>query len=225
MTILVLAAHPDDEVLGAGGTISRHVRDGDEVHVAILGEGITSRYEQRQDADATNLRELNADSRRVADFLGAHHHAFDLPDNRFDTIPLLDITKIIERLIDEIQPELVFTQHGGDLNIDHVMLFRATLTATRPMADCPVRGVYAYEVNSSSEWAFQQFSPPFRPNLFVDIGSTIERKIEAMAMYESEARAFPHPRSAEALRAAARKWGSTVGVAAAEAFQIIRERR
>lgn len=223
MTILVLAAHPDDEVLGCGGTMARLAHEGHEVHVAILGEGVTSRYADRAEADAKLLRDLHGDSRRVADLLGAKKlHMFGLPDNRFDSVPMLDVVKVVERLIDDLRPEVVYTQHGGDLNVDHVVLFRATLTATRPMRDSPVREVYAYEVASSSEWAFQQFEPRFQPNTFVDITATLEAKVAAMEAYESEARAAPHPRAPESLRAAARRWGSVVGVQAAEAFQLVR---
>lgn len=226
MNILVLAAHPDDEVLGCGGTLARLAQAGHDVFLAILGEGITSRCAQRQQADPQQLEQLHASSRRVAELLGARDLSMhSLPDNRFDTVPLLEVVKIIEDLLRRHQPQVVYTQHGGDLNVDHVVTFRATLTATRPVPGQTVKAVYAYEVASSSEWAFGQFSPRFRPNLFVDISETLSRKIEAMQIYESEVRAFPHPRSPEALRAAAQHWGSMAGVSAAEAFQCIREIR
>jgi LmbE family N-acetylglucosaminyl deacetylase len=222
-TVLVLAAHPDDEVLGCGGTIARRSRDGDDVHIAILGEGITSRFQNREEADRTELERLHERSREAGRIVGATQVSlFGLPDNRFDSIALLDIVKIIEGLIDRLEPSVVYTQHGGDLNIDHNLLYRATLTATRPMANCPVRELYAYEVASSTEWAFQKFEPAFRPNTFVDISDTLESKISAMEVYESEARAFPHPRSPEALRAQARRWGSASGLQAAEAFELVR---
>jgi len=226
MSVLVLAAHPDDEVLGCGGTIARLVAAGEDVSIAILGEGITSRYTHPSDADFDQLRALHSNSQRAADMLGAKRlFMFGFPDNRFDTVPLLDVVKVVEKLIDDLRPTMVYTQHGGDLNVDHMVLFRATLTATRPMAGTPVKSVYSYEVASSSEWAFQQFAPEFRPNVFVDIETTLEAKIAAMQVYESEARPFPHPRSPDALRAQARRWGTTVGVSAAEAFQLIRELR
>lgn len=226
MKVLVLAAHPDDEVLGCGGTMARLAREGHEVHVAILGEGVTSRYQQRDQADRALLEELHARSHDVARLLGARSLSLhQLPDNRFDTVPLLDVVKVIEGLVERLRPEAVYTQHGGDLNIDHVITYRATLTATRPMAGAPVKAVYAYEVASSTEWAFQQFSPAFRPNVFVDVGDTLELKVEAMQRYESEARPFPHPRSPEALRALAQRWGSAVGLRAAEAFELVRSVR
>jgi LmbE family N-acetylglucosaminyl deacetylase len=223
MSTLVLAAHPDDEVLGCGGTIARLVDEGREVYIAILGEGISSRYEERTEADPGLIRTLHGNSRSVAEFLGAKDlFMYNLPDNCFDTVPMLEVVKIVEGLINDLRPTTVYTQHGGDLNVDHNVLFRATVTATRPIRGCPVRELFAYEVASSTEWAFQKFEPAFRPSVFVDIGGTIDHKVRAMQMYESEARVFPHPRSPESLRAAASRWGSVVGSAAAEAFEPVR---
>ncbi len=221
--VLVLASHPDDEVLGCGGTIARLAQDGVDVDIAILGEGVTSRYADRDEADLEVVARLHDTSRRVGELLGARSvELFGLPDNRFDTVPLLDVVKVIEELVERLRPATLFTQAGGDLNVDHAVLFRAALTATRPVAGHPVRRVYAYEVMSSTEWAFGQFELAFQPNLFVDIAATLERKVEAMQLYESEARPFPHPRAPESLRAAARRWGSNAGVEAAEAFQLVR---
>ena len=223
---LVIAAHPDDEVLGCGGTIARLARESTGVAIAILGEGVTSRHARRDQADAHALENLHANSRSVADHLGACELSLHrLPDNRFDSLPLLDVVKIVEELIDRHQPAVIYTHHPGDLNIDHVVTHRAVLMATRPVPGHSVREVYAFEIPSSTEWAFGQFAPPFRPNVFVDIAATFETKIEAMQMYESEARDFPHPRSPEALRAAARRWGSVVGRAAVEAFELIKALR
>jgi LmbE family N-acetylglucosaminyl deacetylase len=138
---------------------------------------------------------------------------------------LLDVVKIIEDLVERLAPQVIYTQHSGDLNIDHAILYRATLTATRPMVGRPVKAIYAYPVASSTEWAFQKFSPVFQPNVFVDIENTLELKIQAMQLYESEARSFPHPRSSQALRSAAHHWGSVAGLMAAEAFELIWEIR
>jgi LmbE family N-acetylglucosaminyl deacetylase len=220
--ILVVAAHPDDEVLGCGGTIARLAQEGRQVHIAILGEGVTSRYARREEADNMAVTALHARSRRVKELLCAHDLSlFNLPDNRFDTIPLLEIVKIIEGLIKRLQPQVVYTHHGGDLNIDHVITHRAVLTAVRPTADSPIKTLYAYEAFSSTEWAFAQFAPVFRPNVFVDISATMDSKIKALQIYEGEVRPFPHPRSPEALRAAAQRWGSVVGLNTAEAFELI----
>ena len=224
MSILVIAAHPDDEILGCGGTMAREAAAGEDVYIAILGEGITSRYDDRADADRQKIAELHDRSRQAAKLVGARDvFMFNLPDNRFDSRPLLDVVKIIEELVERTKPHTVYTQHGGDLNIDHVVTYRATLTATRPMAGCCVRCVYSYEVASSTEWAFQQFAPVFQPNKFVDIVDTLETKIQAMEIYESEARPFPHPRSPESLKAIATRWGTQVGLSAAEAFCLVRE--
>ncbi len=224
MKILVVAAHPDDEVLGCGGTMARLAAEGHHVSILILGEGISSRYANPADADKNAMAQLHAQAKKIGEFLGAKDVSLaKLPDNRFDTVPLLDIIKVIEDHIEKLQPEVVYTQHGGDLNIDHVCTFRAVLTATRPMKGGSVKKVLAYEVGSSSEWAFQQFAPVFHPSVFVDVSATLEKKITAMQMYEGEARAFPHPRSPEALRAQAMHWGSVAGVQAAEVFSLVRD--
>ena len=223
MNVLVLAAHPDDELLGCGGTAARLAREGHSVHIAILGEGITSRKKQPVSAETDALLSLHAASRQVAGLLGATHISqHGLPDNRFDSIPLLDVIKIVEQLIEGIRPTAIYTHHGGDLNVDHQVLSRAVLTATRPIQGHCVRELYMFEIASSTEWTFQQLSPVFKPNVFVDISDTLNLKIEGMRQYETEARPSPHPRSPEALRAIAQRWGSVVGCKAAEAFELVR---
>lgn len=224
--ILVVAAHPDDEVLGCGGTIVRLGREGENVYIAILGEGITSRFQERGQANRALMAALHERSHQVANLLGAKDlFLYGLHDNRFDTVPLLDVIKIIEELIERLRPQIIYTHHGGDLNIDHVVVHRAVLTAARPVADCSVKELYAFEVPSSTEWAFGEFGSAFRPNIFVDIKVALEMKIQAMDLYDSEARTFPHPRSSEALRVIARRWGSVVGLEAAEAMELIRSVR
>jgi LmbE family N-acetylglucosaminyl deacetylase len=224
--VLVIAAHPDDEILGCGGTAARLVAEGHDVHFAILGEGMTSRHPQPTDADASQLAMLRQQAHAAAATVGVKNLVLrKLPDNRLDTVPLLEVVKIVEDLIDRVRPEVIYTHHPGDLNVDHGVIHRAVLTATRPLAGQPVREIYAFEVPSSTEWAFQRIEPAFRPNVFVDITRTIEKKIAAMACYETEARTFPHPRSPEALRALATHWGSVVGCDAAEAFELVRSVR
>jgi len=226
MNILIVAAHPDDEVLGCGGTIARLSQEGHNVFVAILGEGVTSRFAKRDLADPKLIQALQDCSRKTGKILGVKDFVFhELPDNQFDTVPLLDIIKMVEKLLADLQPQVVYTHHAGDLNIDHAIVYRAVLTATRPVAVARIKTLYTFEIASSSEWAFQSFNPVFRPNTFVDISKTLETKIEAMKIYESETRSFPHPRSSKALISNAQRWGSVAGIEAAEPFELIREVR
>ncbi len=224
MNVLVISAHPDDEVLGCGGTIARLATEGNVVYLAILGEGITSRSYKSEQSQRADVEALRVSSHRVATLLGAKDlFMFGLPDNRFDTVPLLEIVKTIEGLIERLKPELVLTHHASDLNIDHQLVNRAVLTATRPTEGCSVKELLAFEVLSSSEWAFDQFHLSFMPNVFVDITSGLEKKIAAMQLYQGESRAFPHPRSPEGIRALAQWRGISAGLRAAEAFQLIRK--
>lgn len=226
MNVLVVAAHPDDEILGCGATAARLVQAGHEVYFAILGEGITSRHATREVADAGQLSRVHQHARAAGAKVGVKEvFLHKLPDNRLDTVPLLEVVKLVEDLIDRLKPDVVYTHHSGDLNVDHGVIHRAVLTATRPVVGQPVREIYAFEVPSSTEWAFQRIEPVFRPNVFVDVAATLEVKIAAMSCYETETRPFPHPRSPEALRAIAARWGSVAGFAAAEAFELIRSVR
>ena len=221
--VLVVAAHPDDEVLGCGATIARLAAEGDEVYVAILAEGMTSRFGERGEADRSKMKSLHANAQEAARLLGVKEltlHGF--PDNRMDTVPLLDVVKTVEQLVSRIKPVRIYTHSGGDLNIDHTVVSQAVLTATRPTQDCAVKEIFQFEIPSSTDWAFQQFGGSFRPNVFVNITQTLDTKIRAMACYGSESRSFPHPRSSEALRANAQRWGAVAGCNAAEAFQLVR---
>ncbi len=223
MSVLIIAAHPDDEVLGCAGTVSGLDEPFD---IAILGEGITSRFDDRAAADQKEIEALHARAHEAGARVGARSvRLFSLPDNRFDSIPLLDVVKVVEGLVEELAPHTIYTHHGGDLNVDHTVTHRAVLTATRPLQGCPVKDIYAFEVPSSTEWAFQRLERPFTPNVFVDIGDRIDTKVDAMECYEGEARPFPHPRSPDALRAIARRWGTVVGCESAEAFELVRSVR
>jgi LmbE family N-acetylglucosaminyl deacetylase len=224
LNVLVVAAHPDDEVLGCGATIAQLARAGSAIHICVLGEGVTSRASQREAANPQDVDELRGQAEAVGRLLGAREvslHA--LPDNRFDTVPLLDIVKTIEVHVDLLRPEIVYTHHSGDLNVDHRITHEAVLAATRPTPGQSVTDVYAWETPSATEWRFG--STRFAPNVFVDVSRTLDDKIAAMHVYEGEVRGFPHPRSTQALRAAAHRWGSTVGLHAAEAFELVRSVR
>jgi len=223
MIVLVIVAHPDDEVLGCGGTMARLAREGHDVYLSIVAEGITSRAPSREAADRSGVESLHARAREAAKLLDVKEtFLHGLPDNRLDSVPLLDVVKILEQLVEKLAPNRIYTHHPGDLNMDHMVVSRAVLTATRPMEGCPVREIYQFEVPSSTEWAFQQYGDGFRPNTFVDVSQTLEAKVRAMACYESETRPFPHPRSLEALRVIAQRWGTVVGRRAAEPFQLVR---
>lgn len=224
-TVLIVAAHPDDEVLGCGATAARHAAAGDAVHVAILAEGIASRGAPGL-KEAGAIEALQTDARAVAGMLGAKSISFaGLPDNRMDTEPLLDVVKRVEAWLAECDADIVYTHHPGDLNVDHRVTFQAVLTATRPVPGARVRELYAFEVASSTEWAFQLLQPAFRPNVFVDVAATIELKVRCLERYAGECRAFPHPRSREALLASAQRWGAAVGLAYAEPFELVRSIR
>lgn len=221
-TALVVAAHPDDEVLGCGGTIARMADEGWQVHVLILAEGATSRSALRdRQAHAGSLSELEASARRAGAILGAASVQLEsFPDNRMDGVELLDVVKRIETELDRVKPARVLTHHIGDVNIDHTVVHQAAAAACRPVPGACVRELLYFEVASSSEWRPTHSLPAFQPNLFVDIGSTLERKMKALEAYASEMREFPHARSTRALECLARWRGASIGCEAAEAFEI-----
>ena len=222
MNTLVIAAHPDDEVLGCGGTIARSAAEGERVTIAILGQGAASRHVGDDPGSLAEISRLAAASRNAAAILGAAEvRHFGLPDNRFDSVDLLDVVKLIEALGDELRPGKVYVQHGGDLNIDHAITFRAAMTAFRPLPLSCTHTLLAYEVASSTEWAFGKFAPAFVADTFIDISSYLDIKLAAMNAYIDELREFPHPRSPQALRMQAGERGSRVGMSAAEAFATI----
>ncbi|QOZ52007.1 PIG-L deacetylase family protein [Bradyrhizobium sp. CCBAU 53338] len=222
-TILVCAAHPDDEILGCGGTMARHVDRGDSVHVVFVADGIESRKAMNAERERL-LTERREAAFKAANIIGCERpHFFDYPDQRLDTISLLDITQSIETLLAALQPDLVYTHHGDDLNADHRLVSEATMTAVRPMPGQKVVAVYGFETLSSTEWVFQSRGNAFRPNHFVGVASTLVRKLDALRAYDAEMRDFPHPRSYEAVAALTKLRGATVGLAAAEAFTVLRE--
>lgn len=221
--ILVVAAHPDDELLGEGGTIRLLVNRGICARAIILGEGITSRSNTREDSSQLNLEKLKKDAQKATKIIGYSSIDFcDFPDNRFDGVNLLNIVKVVEGYIEKYVPDTIFTHHHGDLNIDHQKTCEAVLTACRPIPNHPVKRVYSFETPSSTEWDFT-YREPFCPTLFFDISETLETKLRGMECYRSESTTFPHPRSTEALRALAAYRGSQVGTMMAEGFVVLRE--
>lgn len=222
MRICVVAAHPDDEVLGAGGAIARHIDAGDSVTILILGSGLSARLQSADELDPKNLAALQSDAQRSMAVLGVTDlRMLDFPDNRFDSVNLLDLVKATETVLHDVQPEIVYTHHFGDLNIDHQRTAAAILTACRPQPGYCVRRILAMEVPSATGWGDP--SQNFVPTVFMDIGSVLERKLQAMSLYQSELRPFPHARSLPSIQARARSWGSQVGLTAAEPFVLLRE--
>lgn len=221
--VLVVAAHPDDELLGEGGTIRKLSNQGICCRAVILGEGITSRADSREEADIKQLDLLKRDAEKAARIVGYASIDFcALPDNRLDELALLDIIKRVSGYIEKYRPDTVFTHHHGDLNIDHRIVCEAVLTACRPVGDYTVERIYAFETPSSTEWNYT-YGEPFVPSVYFDVSETLEAKIKGMECYKSESARYPHPRSPEALRALAAVRGSSVGFDGAEAFMVLRE--
>ncbi len=221
--VLVFAAHPDDELLGVGGTVRRLADEGKLVRAVIMAEGLTSRAEKRSDANLSELIALQEDSRRAAEIVGYKSIDFcGLPDNRMDGIELLDVIKIVSKYVEKYQPDTIFTHHHGDLNIDHRITCEAVLTACRPVGSNKVKRIYGFETPSSTEWNYTH-AEPFTPNVYFDISDTLEAKVQGMACYRTESALYPHPRSPEALRALGKHRGSNVGFDMAEAFVLLRE--
>ncbi|MBN2752910.1 MAG: PIG-L family deacetylase [Rhodospirillaceae bacterium] len=225
-TILVVAAHADDEVLGCGATMAKHAINGDTVHILILADGVTARDDHY--APKTRHSEIAARedaARNAALCLGACTPTFcNFPDNRCDTVPFLDIVKAVEARIATIQPDIIYCHHGNDLNIDHRIVHNAVLTACRPLKESTVRAIYAFETASSTEWEPTHAGQLFRPTRFVDISAHTTAKLTALQAYDIEMRPFPHPRSAQALEAQWMMRGAQSGMNAAEAYVVIRER-
>ncbi len=222
-SVLVFAAHPDDEVLGCGGTLARLADEGASIHVAFLADGVFSRTGEAS-AQQAELLDRRAAARKAGDILGVQSISFgEFPDNRMDSIALLDIIKPVEALIAKHQPDTVFTHHAGDVNIDHRRTHEAVVTACRPQRGHPVKTLLCFEVPSSTEWQLPGSAPAFTPNWFVDVSGALARKIAALNAYADELHDWPHPRSRQGVEHLAHWRGATVGVNAAEAFLLGRK--
>lgn len=222
--ILVVAAHPDDEILGLAGTIRKHVNKGDKVYCLVLGEGMTSRVNHRADIHQEVIASLHKQTLKAAEIIGFEEVFFsNFPDNRFDSVDLLDIIKEVDKYAQYVKPNIIYTHHYGDLNIDHRKTFEAVITACRPVARYTVKEIYCFETPSSTEWNFQYGDNTFKPNLFIDIEDTLQAKLDAMSCYKTELGEYPHPRSLKALEVIASRWGIVVGRQYAEAFELIRK--
>lgn len=224
--VVVVAAHPDDEVIGCGGTIARLAAAGASVRVLLLADGIESRHPSGTLTAGHAAAHAELDARRAAarasvKALGATAIEFgEFPDNRMDTVSLLDVVQTIERVLHQHRPDTVLTHHAGDVNVDHQRVHDAVIAACRPQPGHFVRTLLFFEVASSTEWQPPGSAPAFAPNCFVDIAAFLETRRRALEAYHAEMRPWPHPRSYEALDHLARWRGATVGFEAAEAFMV-----
>jgi len=215
--ILVVVAHPDDEVLGVGGTILKHISRGDAVSILIMGDGELSRE------SGADVKKRENQARAIADLLGVENLFLEkFPDNQSDTIPLLSLTKKVGEIIEKIQPATIYTHHAHDLNIDHRLTCQAVLTACRPQPSFCVKQILSFEVLSSTEWQLKEEGHVFLPTYYQDITEFIDKKIEILKVYSGELKDYPHPRSVDGVRILAQYRGMEVGFAYAEAFQAVR---
>jgi N-acetylglucosamine malate deacetylase 1 len=217
--ILVVAAHPDDEALGCAGTIAKHVAYGDIVHIIFMTNGVSARDAGQSD----DVMKRRIAAQKSSDILGVKSTKyFDFPDNKMDEVPILNVIKSIENVIKDLNPEIIYTHHIGDLNIDHQVVHKSVLTACRPLPNSSIKEIYAFEVLSSTEWQAPG-NMMFAPNVFIDISKFIKIKEDTIDCYNLEMHKAPHGRSAEnSIRLSALR-GNSVGVCYAEAFMSIRE--
>lgn len=218
MNVLVVAAHPDDEVLGCGGVIARHAAIKDEVHVLVVTRGIVELFPP-EEIEGTR-RELEA-AHRILNVSSVQF--LDFPAPRLDVTPGHEIAERIGNTIRSIQPQIVYLPHRGDIHADHQAVYQATLVACRPINNCSVRRLLCYETLSETEWGSPFVEAAFIPNVFVDITDYLQQKLEALTCYRSQLKTPPHSRSLQSVEALARLRGATVSLAAAEAFMMVRE--
>lgn len=222
--ILIVAAHPDDEILGCGGLIKKYSKD-NLFKIIIAGEGITSRDPyQSFEINKKKLFNLKNDSVKANKKLGVRDLEFlNFPDNRFDSLDLLDIVKPIEKIVHKFKPHVIFTHDYNDLNIDHCLLHRAVMISARPRSNFFVKKIYTYEIMSSTGWNDNIGSNNFTPNYFVEITEQITSKLKALKLYKSEMQSWPNARSVIGIKSLAAYRGAQVGIKYAEAFKLVRE--
>jgi N-acetylglucosamine malate deacetylase 1 len=218
--ILVVAAHADDEALGAAGTLARHVALGDTVHILFLTDGVGARNDG---ADKTVRESASVKAAAALRIDKANIRNADFPDNAMDSVALIEIVRAVEKAVAEIRPDTIYTHHHGDLNVDHRVAHNAVMTACRPLPGASVREIYGMEVLSSTEWATGGAANAFLPTRHVDISKYFDAKMKALKAYDLEMRPFPHSRSYEAVEALAKLRGANVGIAYAESFTVLRQ--
>ena len=220
--VLVIAAHPDDEILGCGGTLSKLNKSGYKVNVIFMSDGVSSRNFINSQSLKKQIINRQNSALLANKIIGSKIiKFFDYPDNQFDKIPLLKIIKELERIIFKIKPNIIFTHSNSDLNIDHEIISRAVVTACRPYANFFLRTLLSFEIPSSTDFNFFNKENKFKPNFFVDISKTLKFKINALKKYSSEIRKYPHPLSLNHIKNLSKVRGSNIGVDSAEAFELL----
>ncbi len=218
--ILVIVAHPDDETIGMGGTISKLVKDGDSVDVISMTDGVSSRTK----SSSFEIEERQKSAKYASEILGFRwFKQLNFPDNAMDTVALIDIVKEIELVKEELYPDVIYTHSAADLNVDHRITLEATLTAFRPQPNEKYTEIISFEIQSSSEYGHKSLFGEFSPNMFVDISDFWDFKEKALFSYKKEMRPYPHSRSIEALSFLSNHRGSQVGLERAEGFEILRK--
>lgn len=222
--ILIIAAHPDDEILGCGGSVAKWIRQGHNVSSLIMSEGSTSRDNKRNRKKRhKEISDLQIAAKKSAKILGVKLiKFFNFPDNRMDSVNLIDVVKLIEKQIKLLKPDTVVTHHHGDLNVDHKIVHEAVLTSCRPQKNNTVKRILSFEIPSSTEWTSPNKKTTFIPNHFEDISKTLKLKLRALKEYKMEMRVWPHPRSLKGVKYLANWRGSTIGCNSAEAFMLVR---
>lgn len=221
--ILVIVAHPDDEVLGMGGTIAKLSDKGHRVYVLIVTDGSTSQYAGRDDLEKI-LAEKHRETLEAAKIMGVEEVIFgDLPDMKLDTVAHTDVNKLIESAVEKVNPHIIYTHFYGDINMDHKHVYNSVMVAARPMPQRKLKEIYCFDVPSSTEWSPQLTNTVFMPNYFVDITKTASKKYQAMAKYSTELRDYPHPRSIDYLKQTDTANGLKVGLLKAESFMLLRK--
>ncbi|HNT34168.1 MAG TPA: PIG-L family deacetylase [bacterium] len=216
-TVLVVAAHPQDEILGVGGTIAKHTRNGDKVSVVLMSEGAGEELTEQR------VSVLRKEAEAAASILGVEKvFRLSFPYMCFNAIPMIELTRDLYEVVNQVAPDIVYTHHRGDIHTDHQMVWSATMVVTRSFGKKIVKKILSYEDPSCTRWAPPFLEYAFIPNCFEDITDTIDIKMKALEAYESEHRAYPHPRSAEALRLVAEVWGIKISAGPTEAFELVR---
>ncbi|NQY62769.1 MAG: PIG-L family deacetylase [Alteromonadaceae bacterium] len=225
--ILVVVAHADDEVIGCGGTLLKHRDAGDEIQIIYMTDGVGARNESNTNtATAKNSEKeirLTSQINACEQLAMSKFHNFDFPDNRMDQVALIDVTQAIESVINNYPANIIYTHHGGDLNVDHRIVHQAVMTACRPQPMCSIEKILAFEVNSSTEWPSASMSTPFYANYFVDISNYQAEKQLLLQHYRQEIKPSPHSRSLQAIAHLNHARGNHVGIESAEAFTLIRQ--